>query len=83
MKKVTKVILRITAKRHAHLQTLTKTPAKLIKDPAKTVKGVAFRRFCDGLMDRETDAQGNKICLRDIIFEKVHPEKSQQTKTKA
>ena len=27
--------VRITAKRHAHLQTLTKTPAKFQKDPAK------------------------------------------------
>ena len=29
--------LRITAKHHLHLQTLTKTPAKFQKDPAKTV----------------------------------------------
>ena len=35
-KKMTKINLRITAKRHAHLQTLTKTPVKFQKDPGKT-----------------------------------------------
>ena len=44
-----------TAIYHAHLQTLTKTPAKFQNDPSivvgevagKTVGGVAFTRFCD------------------------------------
>ena len=31
-KKVSKINLRITAKPHAHIQTLTKTPAKFQKD---------------------------------------------------
>ena len=44
-KKVVKINLRITAKRHAHLQTLTKTPAKFHKSPAKTVGVVAFTRY--------------------------------------
>ena len=34
--------LRITVKHHLHLQTLTKTPAKFQKDPAKTVGVDAF-----------------------------------------
>ena len=38
-KKVTKINLRITAKRHAHLQTLTKTSAKFQKDLTKIVGG--------------------------------------------
>ena len=37
--------MRITAKSHAHIQTLTKTPAKFQKDPAKIVGGVAFTRY--------------------------------------
>ena len=45
MKNVTKFNLRITTKRHEHLQTLQKTPAKFQKDPAKTVGGVAFSRY--------------------------------------
>ena len=53
-KKVTKINVRITVKCHAHIQTLTKTPAKFQKDPAKTVGGVAFTRFCDGQSDRRT-----------------------------
>ena len=43
--------LRITAKCHAHLQTLIETPAKFQKDMAKTIGGVAFTRLdiiCDG-----------------------------------
>ena len=32
--------MRITAKWHAHLQNLTKTPAKFQKDPSKIVGGV-------------------------------------------
>ena len=36
--------LRITAKCHAHLQTLTKTPAKFQKDLAKIVE-VVFTRY--------------------------------------
>ena len=36
--------MRITAKCHAHLQTLTKTPAKFQKDWAKNVE-VAFKRY--------------------------------------
>ena len=43
--KVIKINLRITAKCHAHLHTLTKTHAKFQKDPAKTVGGVAFTRY--------------------------------------
>ena len=42
---------RKTGKRHTHLQTLTKTPAKFLKDPAKTVGGVAFTRFFDEQSD--------------------------------
>ena len=38
---MTKIYLRITAKSHTHIQTLTKTPAKFQKDLAKMV-GVAF-----------------------------------------
>ena len=54
-----KINLRITAKRHAHRQTLTKPPAKFQKDPVKTVGGVAFTKFCDTVIrtDRQTDRQ--------------------------
>ena len=55
MKKVTTINLRITAKRLAHLPTLTKTPEKFQTDPAKTVGGVAFTIFCDGQSDGRTD----------------------------
>ena len=41
-KNVTKFNLRITAKCHVHLQTLTKTPAKFQKDPGKIIGGVAL-----------------------------------------
>ena len=44
-KKVKKINLRITAKRHAHFQTFLKSPAKFIKDLAKTVGEVAFTRY--------------------------------------
>ena len=57
---MTKINLRITAKPHAHLQTLTKTPAKFPKDTTKMV-GVAFTRLdtiCDRQSDRQMDTQG-------------------------
>ena len=63
---MTKINLRITAKPHAHSQTLTKTHAKFQKDPAKSVGGVAFTRLYtifDGQSNRQTDAQGKTICL--------------------
>ena len=70
-KKVTNINLRVTAKHHAHLQTLTKTPTTFQKDPAKTVAEVAVTRFCDGQSDRQTnrqadrqtDIQAKAICL--------------------
>ena len=44
-KNVTSFNLRITAKPHAHVQTLTNIPAKFIKKhPGKIVGGVAFTR---------------------------------------
>ena len=39
---MTKINLRITTRAHAHIQTLTKTPAKIQKDLAKIVA----RRSC-------------------------------------
>ena len=57
-KKVTKINLRIAVKSQAHLQTLTKTPAKFQKDLSKIEGGVAFTRvytFCDGQSDGQTD----------------------------
>ena len=47
---MTKINLRITAKRHAHIQTLAKTHVKFQKDPTKTVGVLALTRldtFCD------------------------------------
>ena len=56
-KKVTKIILRITATRHAHLQTITKQNLQIVKkDPAKTVGGVAFTRL-DIICDTQSDGQ--------------------------
>ena len=47
--------LRITAKCHAHLQTLKKqTPAKIQKYPAKTVGGVACTIFSDEQSEGQT-----------------------------
>ena len=62
--KLTKINLRITAKRHAHLQTLKKkTPAKFQKDLVRTVGAVAFTRL-DTIYDGQTDARtGKTICL--------------------
>ena len=37
--------VRTTANPHAHLQTLTKTPAKFQKDLGKIVRGVAYRKI--------------------------------------
>ena len=57
---MTTINLRITAKRHAHLQTLTKILEKFQKDPAKIVEKVAFTRLdtiCDGQSDEQTDEQ--------------------------
>ena len=54
MKKVAKINLRITAKTHAHRQTLSKTHEKIQKDPAKILV-VAFTRvdiFCVRRTDR-------------------------------
>ena len=45
-KKSDKINLTITAKPHAHIQILTKTPAKFQKDLAKMV-GVAFMHSQD------------------------------------
>ena len=56
-KKSYKNNLRITAKPHAHLQTLTKPPVKFQKDPDKIVGEVAFIRLdtiCDGQSDGRT-----------------------------
>ena len=61
------VNLRITVKRYAHLQTLTKTPAKFQKYTAKTHGGVAFTRlatFCD----RQTDAQGETFSILALQY---------------
>ena len=57
-KTVTKVNPKITAKRHAHLQALTKNSAKFQKDTAKTVGEVAFTRF---FRDSPTDEQGKTM----------------------
>ena len=45
LQKVIKKYLKIKAKHHAHLQTLTKPPAKFQKDLAKIVGEVAFTRY--------------------------------------
>ena len=50
---MTKINKRITAKCHAHLQTLTKTLAKFQKDLPKTV-GVAFTKFYDNETNNKT-----------------------------
>ena len=60
MKKNARINLRITAKPHAHVQTLSKTHVKFQNDQTQIV-GIAFTRvdiFFDGQMDRHMDAQG-------------------------
>ena len=50
--------LSITAKCHAHLQTLTKTAAKFQKYPVKLIGGVGLTRLdkiCDG------QSEGQKV----------------------
>ena len=44
-RKSDKINLRVTAKLHAHLETLTKTSVEFQKDPNKIVGGVAFTRY--------------------------------------
>ena len=53
-KKVTKIILRITAKHYAYLKTLTKTSVKLQKDPGNIVYSeyTLSLRFGRGLMSQ-------------------------------
>ena len=70
---MTKNNLRITAKHHAHLQTLTKTPAKLKKDRAKTIGGVAFARVCqmDGRTDRRTHGERHVIIYKLMKYRKI------------
>ena len=64
---MTKINLRITGKRHAHLQTSAKTRAKFKKDPAKTVgERAALTRldtFCDAQPDSCMGGGGGIICL--------------------
>ena len=62
MKKVTKLILRVISKCHAHLQSLTKTPVKFQKDWDKIVGGVALTKYplkswTNGCTDARTDAR--------------------------
>ena len=75
---MTKINLRTTAKGHAHLQTLTKTPLKFQKDPAETVGGKL--RSQDFVMDSQSagqmDAQGKKICLLTLTGEDIIMTKS-------
>ena len=52
---------RITAKRHAHLQTLTKILEKFQKDPTKIAGGVAFTRL-DTICDGQSDEQMGEQC---------------------
>ena len=54
-KKWQKLIYRITAKRNANLQTLTKIHVMFQKDLAKTVEGVAFTSVYDGQSDGQID----------------------------
>ena len=60
MKKVTKINQRITVIPQAHLQTLTKTPAKFLKDPVKIVGGVAFARL-DTIYDGKSDGPTHRV----------------------
>ena len=72
LRKVKKKNLRITAIPHAHPQTLTKTPAKFQRDPAKTVGGVTFTRLdaiCDGPSDGRTDVRGIQQ-----VWKKIKPQ---------
>ena len=68
-KKVTKINLRITVKRYAHLHPLTKTPAKFQKDHAKTQGEVAFTRL-DTFCDRQTHRYFNISMGETTIFSK-------------
>ena len=63
---MTKNNLRITAKHHAHFQTLTKTSVKFQEDLTKTVGGVAFTGL-DAICDRQMVAQGITICLLTLM----------------
>ena len=56
-KKVTKINLRITAKRHAHLQTLTNTPAKYKKI---RLKGFVMDSQTDRWMEGENNMSPNR-----------------------
>ena len=56
---MTKFNLKITAKCHAHLQTLSKTPEKFQKDATKIV-GVAFKRVCTICDGQSNDPAGGR-----------------------
>ena len=63
---MTKINPRITAKCHAHLQTLTKTPVKFKKDPDNIVGGVAFIRLdtiCEDIMSPDSDERAEDNCI--------------------
>ena len=59
--------LRITAKYHAHFQTLTKTPSKFRKEQAKTVGRVVYTRYpvsiCFGRSYAQTAEKVTKLAL--------------------
>ena len=56
LRKSYKNYLRIKAKCHAHLQTVTKAPVKFDKNPNKIVGKVAFTRLAT-ICDRQSDGQ--------------------------
>ena len=68
-KKMIKMNLTITAKPHAHLQTLTNKVLKKIQlKLLEELRSQEWTYFVwDSRMDRQTDAQGKTICLPTLM----------------
>ena len=74
---MTKNNLRITTIPHAHLQTLTKTPAKFQNYSAKIAGGIALTRL-DTIRDVQTDMRRKKNNMSPIPAGQENDKKKKQ-----
>ena len=77
---MTKINLRITAKPHAHFQILREISAKLKKNMAKVIGGVAFTRYA--LVEVEAKVQTAKKVTKINLTIIAKPHAHLQTLTK-
>ena len=63
--------VRITAKLHEHLHTLTKTPAKFQKDLNKIVGEVVFTRYLvSACFGRSKAKKSKKVTMKNVFVNK-------------